>query len=147
LLAFSGLSQSPEAAAGIRPEPGTVIVQTDSKQHTFRIELAATPSTRSSGLMYRRKMPDRGGMLFDFVRDQQVVMWMKNTYIPLDMLFIGSDGRIVNIAHQTVPHSLEYIRSAGQVRAVLEINGGLARRMGINPGDRVWHKIFPGTLD
>jgi len=81
-------------------------------------------------------------MLFDFKRVQPVAMWMKNTLIPLDMLFIDGAGRVVNVAENTVPLSLATIPSAAPVRAVLEINAGSARRLGIRPGDQVLHAIF-----
>ncbi|HEX6979549.1 MAG TPA: DUF192 domain-containing protein, partial [Alphaproteobacteria bacterium] len=86
--------------------------------------------------------PADAGMLFDFKRDQPVSMWMRNTRIPLDMLFIARDGRIVNIAQRTVPFSEATIQSKGAVRAVLELNGGTAQRLGIRPGDTVRHPIF-----
>ena len=81
-------------------------------------------------------------MLFDYGRTQPVAMWMKNTLVPLDILFIAADGRVVNIAADAVPESLTSIPSAGPVRAVLEINAGTAARLGIKPGDRVIHPIF-----
>jgi uncharacterized protein len=121
---------------------GTLVIQADDAQHSFVIELAATPSTRSSGLMYRRQLAEGAGMLFDFVTTQQVTMWMKNTYLSLDMIFIDATGRITNVAQRTVPHSLKHIESQGQVRAVLEINGGMAAKLGIKAGDKVRHKLF-----
>jgi uncharacterized membrane protein (UPF0127 family) len=83
-------------------------------------------------------------MLFDFKRDLNVTMWMKNTYIPLDMIFIRSDGRIHRIAENTVPESEQIIAAGGSVRAVLEVIGGTSRKLGIRPGDRVAHPIFRG---
>jgi uncharacterized protein len=125
-----------------RPGPGTLVVSTAKADHEFVVELVNTPSSRSRGLMYRRSMAGNAGMLFDFVISQRVVMWMKNTFIPLDMLFIDSEGKITNIASRTVPHSLLHIPSSGKVRAVLELNSGLAARLNISPGDRIRHKIF-----
>jgi len=92
--------------------------------------------------MYRRKMAADAGMLFVYPSDAPVSMWMKNTFIPLDMFFIGSDGRITHIAERTVPQSTELIGSYGPVRGVLELNGGTASRLGIKPGDRVIHRLF-----
>ena len=92
--------------------------------------------------MFRRKLAPDAGMLFDYKVPQRITMWMKNTYIPLDMLFIGAGGRIVNIAERTVPRSLAAISSDGNAQAVLEVNGGTARRLGIRPGDMVLHPIF-----
>jgi uncharacterized membrane protein (UPF0127 family) len=92
--------------------------------------------------MYRPSMPNDTGMLFDFGIEQRVSMWMKNTLIPLDMLFIDVHGKIVNIAERTVPHSLASIPAVKPVRFVLELNGGTASRLGIRPGDTVKHKII-----
>jgi uncharacterized membrane protein (UPF0127 family) len=110
--------------------------------HVFSVELAETEAQREKGLMFRRKLPEGQGMLFDFQREQEVAMWMQNTYIPLDMFFIRGDGRILRIAEQTEPLSTRIIPSGGPVRAVLEVIGGTARRLGIAPGDRVAYPIF-----
>jgi uncharacterized membrane protein (UPF0127 family) len=109
---------------------------------TFSVELANSDQTRARGLMFRRELPDGYGMLFDFEREQEVTMWMENTYIPLDMLFIRADGRILRIAENTEPMSRRTIPSGGPVLAVLEVIGGTARKLGIAPGDRVAHPIF-----
>jgi len=92
--------------------------------------------------MFVRELPEGRGMLFDFERDQEVAMWMRNTYIPLDMLFIRADGRIHRIAENTEPMSERVIPSGGPVRAVLEVIGGTARKLGIGVGDRVAHPMF-----
>jgi uncharacterized membrane protein (UPF0127 family) len=92
--------------------------------------------------MHRPSMAADVGMLFDFKADAPVAMWMRNTLIPLDMLFITRDGRIANIAERTVPYSETSIPSKGPVRAVLEVNGGTAARLKIRPGDRVDHPMF-----
>lgn len=110
----------------------------------FRVELAQTPEELARGLMFRRELPERQGMLFDFLAEQHVGFWMRNTLIPLDMLFIGADGVIRHLHENAVPLSEETIASRYPVRAVLEINGGLARKLGIRPGDRVRHRIFAG---
>src|SRR5258708_29477649 len=104
--------------------------------HVFSIELAVTDDERSRGLMFRRSVPESYGMLFDFKRDQEVTMWMRNTYVSLDMIFIHSDGRIRRIAENTETQSDKIIPSGGQVRAVLEVAAGTARKLGIEPGDR-----------
>lgn len=110
----------------------------ESGRHEFTVELALTAQQHSQGLMYRREMARDEGMLFDFgPRLRRASMWMKNTYIPLDMLFIKPDGEVESIAERTTPHSLEAINSRGLVRYVLELNGGTASRLGIRPGDRV----------
>ena len=120
----------------------TLVIQSASGTHRFQVEVADTQEKRSLGLMHRRSMPANTGMLFNFKSDEPVAMWMRNTIIPLDMLFIAKDGRIVNIAERTVPFSETGIPSKGPVRAVLELNAGTVSRLGIKPGDRVSHPIF-----
>ncbi|RAI45609.1 DUF192 domain-containing protein [Rhodoplanes roseus] len=110
--------------------------------HVFSVELAVTDAERAQGLMYRKQLPEGEGMLFDFKRDENVAMWMKNTYVPLDMIFITADGRIQRIAENTVPMSEKIISSGGPVRAVLEVVAGTARKLGIAAGDRVGHPMF-----
>jgi len=105
--------------------------------HKFQIELATDNAQREQGLMYRQTMAPDAGMLFLYDRPQPVAMWMQNTYIPLDMLFIAADGHIVNIRQRAVPHSQENIASAGPVKAVLELNGGTVSRLDIKVGDKV----------
>jgi uncharacterized membrane protein (UPF0127 family) len=117
---------------------GRLAIVTDTGPRDFEVELAVTPDQRMQGLMFRRELAPDAGMLFDFGSDpDRASMWMKNTYIPLDMLFIRADGEIESIAERTVPHSLEPISSLGPVRYVLEVNGGTAARLGIRPGDRM----------
>jgi uncharacterized protein len=117
-------------------------IVTKNGVHTFAVEFADTDAERARGLMFRRELPEGQGMLFDFERDQEVAMWMENTYIPLDMLFIRADGTILRIAENTQPLSRRTISSSGRVRAVLEVIGGTARKFGIAPGDRVVHAMF-----
>ncbi len=112
--------------------------------HKFTVELATTPAQQEQGLMYRRSMAPDAGMLFDFGHPTTTTFWMKNTLIPLDMLFVGADGRIVNIHERAVPMSEAMIPAQGMVRAVIELNGGTAARLGIRPGDRVIYPIFGG---
>ncbi|HEY2228013.1 MAG TPA: DUF192 domain-containing protein [Xanthobacteraceae bacterium] len=120
----------------------TLEIASKSGVHTFQVEMAITPEEKEHGLMFRRELPDGQGMLFDFQFDQNVAFWMKNTYIPLDMLFIRSDGRILRIAENTEPLSERNIPSGGPVRAVLEVIGGTAKKLGIAPGDHVGGSIF-----
>jgi uncharacterized protein len=117
-------------------------IASKSGVHVFAVELASTPEEQAKGLMYRRQLPEGQGMLFDFHREQPTSFWMKNTYIPLDMIFIRGDGRILRIAENTVPLSETLVPSGGPVRAVLEVNAGTAKKLGIAPGDRVGHAIF-----
>jgi uncharacterized protein len=112
--------------------------------HVFAVEMAVTPEQQARGLMFRRELPEGQGMLFDFHHEQPTSFWMKNTYIPLDMIFIRADGRIARIAENTVPLSEALVSSGGPVRAVLEVIGGTAKKLGIAPGDRVAHAIFRG---
>lgn len=118
------------------------IVTADGREYPFRVEIAETFQQRAQGLQGRRQMAADAGMLFDFGKIQPVTMWMKDTFIALDMIFIGPGGKIVNIVHETVPQSLSIIGSAGPVRGVLEVRAKTAARLGIKPGDRVKHRIF-----
>lgn len=129
---------SPTWAADAR----TVEIASKTGVHVFAVELAANDAERAIGLMNRKELPEGRGMLFDFQRDQDVAMWMRNTYISLDMLFIRGDGRILRIAENTEPLSERIISSGGPVRGVLEVIAGTARNLGIAPGDRVAHPIF-----
>jgi len=122
-------------------EPLT-IVMAGGARHAFEVEVARTDAERSQGLMFRRTLaPDRG-MLFDFKRVEPVTMWMQNTYVSLDMLFIRPDGTIARIAANTEPLSTRTISSGEAVLAVLEVVAGTAARLGIRPGDRVEHPLF-----
>ena len=120
----------------------TLSVITDSGKHRFAVEIAETPGQRRRGLQGRQELPPGTGMLFDFKNNQPVTMWMQNTPVSLDMLFIAADGSIVNIASGTKPFSLDYITSDGPVRAVLEILAGTAKILGIRKGDRIVHDTF-----
>jgi len=130
------------ALPAIALDRNTVEIASKTGVHVFTVEIADTEATREKGLMYRKELPEGRGMLFDFFRDQPVGFWMKNTYIPLDMIFIRSDGRIVSIAENTEPLSERVIPAGAPVRAVLEVKGGTARRLGIQPGDQVANPIF-----
>lgn len=110
--------------------------------HVFAVEMATTDAERSRGLMFRKSLPAGRGMLFDFEREQMVAMWMRDTYVSLDMIFIRGDGTIARIARNTEPLSERTISSGAPVRAVLEVVAGTSRRLGLAPGDRVAHPIF-----
>jgi uncharacterized membrane protein (UPF0127 family) len=120
----------------------TIEIVSGTGVHAFNVELATNEAERSRGLMFVKKLPEGQGMLFDFKRDQPVSFWMHNTYIPLDMLFIAGDGRIMHIAENAKPLSDDLIPSQYPVRAVLEVIGGTAEKLGIKPGDRVTGSIF-----
>ena len=120
----------------------TLEIVSKSGVHVFAVELAVTEEQRARGLMFRRSLPEGQGMLFKFEPDQVINMWMHNTYIPLDMIFIRSDGRILRIAENTKPQSDDIISSGGSARGVLEVIGGTARKLGLAPGDKVAHPWF-----
>ena len=115
---------------------------TASGIHEFSVELASNDAEREKGLMYRRFMPPDRGMLFDFKREEPVMFWMKNTYIPLDMIFISRAGVVTNIAANAEPLSERLIPSGGPCYGVLELNGGAAASISVRPGDKVRHPIF-----
>jgi uncharacterized protein len=110
--------------------------------HIFQTEVMKTPEQRSKGLMFRQFMPDDRGMLFDFDREEPVAMWMRNTYIPLDMLFIRANGVIHRIHERAQPLDETTIPAGAPVRYVLEINGGIAAKLGLKAGDRVKHPLI-----
>ena len=120
----------------------SLVIDTASGPQRFSIELAITQQEQHQGLMFRRAMPADAGMLFDLGATQIATFWMKNTLIPLDMLFISADGRVADIHERAVPLSEATIDSKVPVRAVLELNGGTVARLGIKPGDIVHHAVF-----
>ena len=120
----------------------TVEVDTASGPHVFKVSLMATDAEREKGLMFVKAMPKDEGMLFDFHQTQPIMMWMKDTLLPLDMVFIAADGRVVNIAHDAQPEDETIIPSKTPALGVLEINGGAADAIGLKIGDIVRHPIF-----
>lgn len=120
----------------------TVSVDTAKGRSTFKVEVADDHASQEKGLMYRKTMAADAGMLFDFHQDSMTTFWMKNTALPLDIIFIRRDGTISSIAGNAVPMSESPIPSSEPIRAVLEINGGLARTLGIEPGAKVHGAIF-----
>ena len=126
----------------LRLPTAEITVDTASGPRTFEVEVASDPASQRRGLMYRRDLAPSAGMLFDFHTDEALSFWMKDTLLPLDMLFIRSDGTISTIVADTVPYSTKPIPSTEPVRAVLEINGGRARELGIRAGDIVHAPIF-----
>ncbi len=131
-------------AAGPVSAAGKAIIEIISKTgvHAFNVELAANDAERERGLMFVKHLPEGQGMLFDFKTDQPVSFWMHNTYIPLDMIFIRSDGVIAHIAENAKPFSDALIPSEVPVRAVLEVIAGTVQEFNIKPGDRVTGSIF-----
>ena len=128
-----------------RFETSTLTILSATGLHHFTVEVTETPGQMEQGLMFRRTMAPDAGMLFDYKAPTMATMWMRNTLIPLDMLFVDAQGRIVNIRERAVPQSLDVIAAVAPVRAVIELNGGTAARLGIAPGDRVQHPIFGNT--
>jgi len=130
-----------------RPQPRLptermVIVTRDGRRHDFTVEMALTPDQQTVGLMFRTEVPANEGMIFDWGSPRESSMWMRNTLVPLDMVFIAADGRIHRIAERTVPLSLTPVDSRGPVRATLELQGGVTERLDIRVGDRVLHRMF-----
>ena len=117
-------------------------IESGGARHFFRVELAETPAQQARGLMFRDRLAADAGMLFVYDTPRHVSMWMKNTLVPLDMLFLAADGAIVRIARWATPLSRETIPSGAPVTAVLELAGGAADRLGLAPGDRVRHPVF-----
>jgi hypothetical protein len=141
LVAAALAPATPGSAKGLREEPLEIVTATGRVR--FVVEIADNDLTRTKGLMHRKSMaPDRG-MLFDFKTPREVAFWMRNTYIPLDLIFIQKDGRVLSIARNARPMDDTPIPSGGPVVGVLEIAGGRAAQIGVLPGDRVRHRIFP----
>jgi uncharacterized membrane protein (UPF0127 family) len=131
-----------DAAGSVSFEETPLVIDAESGRFEFQVELAVSPEQRSQGLMFREDLAEDRGMLFDFGHPQQASMWMRNTYVPLDMLFIDAEGRITQIAADTQPLSDKAIASREPVRAVLELRAGVSARLGIEPGDRIIHPLF-----
>ncbi len=142
--AVAPLAMSPAAAQDILP-PGPVselAVETDTGVYPFLVEVADDPRERAQGLMYRRELPADRGMLFDMEASRPAGFWMRDTYVSLDIIFIGEDGLVKTIAERTEPLSEAVIPSGEPVRFVLELVAGTARKIGLKPGDRVRHRVI-----
>jgi uncharacterized membrane protein (UPF0127 family) len=143
ILMLAGIAGN--ALAGGRNPEGLrepLAVERGRVSYAFEVEVVHLEADRNRGLMFRKSMAAAHGMLFDFDPPRPVSFWMKNTHIPLDIIFIDADGRIIRIAENTVPFSLDPVPSGEAARGVLEINAGLSRKLGLKPGDRVRHRIF-----
>lgn len=134
-------AQSTQGAAAVHPVSGLPVVplriNRAGKTLTFRVELARTAEEQAKGLMFRTAMGADEGMVFPFDPPRGASFWMRNTVIPLDLIFVGPDGRILNIAANAIPYDETPMNSAGAAKAVLELNGGRAKELGIVAGDRV----------
>ena len=145
LVALALLALLPAAIVQLgAAELQTLEIASKTGVHAFAVEMALTPEEQARGLMYRRSLPEGQGMLFDFKTERELTFWMKNTYVPLDMIFIRGDGTILRIAENTEPLSERLVSSGGPARGVLEVVAGTARKLGIARGDRVSHPIFGG---
>ncbi len=130
-------------AQPLLPRETLTIITHDGKRHVFNVEMAKTPDQQTIGLMFRTHVGDDEGMLFDWGVPRESQMWMRNTLVPLDMVFISADGSIRTIAENTVPKSLAVVASHGPVRATLELAGGITEKDDIRVGDRIEGAIFP----
>jgi uncharacterized membrane protein (UPF0127 family) len=144
LLPVVAMAQSSEPT---KPQPELpkeklVITTKDGAKHVFNVEMAIDPMQQITGLMFRTSVPADGGMLFDWGTPRDSQMWMKNTLVPLDMVFVNQDGTIRSIAENTVPESLAVIDSRGPVRATVELQAGITAKLGIVAGDKVTQRIF-----
>lgn len=152
LLALAACSQGGQEGAAVaatssapaqqvHPESGLKVipltVESKGKVHAFRVEVAASLREQAKGLMFRTEMGKDEGMVFPMDPPRPAAFWMRNTVIPLDLIFVGTDHRILNIAANAVPYDETPLPSAGKVSAVLELNGGRAAELGISPGDKV----------
>lgn len=136
-LMLTAQAQEPTTAQPELPKERITIVAKGGQQHPFDVELAITPDQQTVGEMFRTRIPPDGGMLFVWPAPRESQMWMRNTLVPLDMVFIDADGTIRRIAENTVPQSLRIIDSGGPVAATLELAGGTTARLGITVGDKV----------
>ena len=146
LLAASSVSAQIGPIEDLSAFPSAKLEIEDGRKvrHTFDVWLADTPTRQAQGLMFVRSLPAARGMLFVHPSPRPISMWMKNTYIPLDMVFIDDRGRIQQIIANTKPHSLDLVRSTEPALAVLELAGGEAQRLGLRPGQRVIHPALAG---
>ena len=133
LVGFFGVSQH----SGAAENPPQIVLETSTGKHPVNVEWATTVEQRTQGLMFREKMAEDAGMIFDFGGEQPLVFWMKNTILSLDMVFIHQDGTVYRIEQRTEPYSERNIPSGAPVRYVLEVNAGTAKRIGLKPGDKV----------
>jgi len=145
-LSTIGLFSAAAAACPQAPQPtlpqSELLIESGTGAHRFTVELARTEAEKACGLMRRQRLGRDEGMLFDYRPGGPAYMWMANTIIPLDILFIAADGRIVHIERQTTPFSHEPVGTASTVTGVLELPAGTAETLAVAPGDRVRHPLF-----
>lgn len=117
-------------------------ITTENGNEIFMVETARTDEEKRRGLMFRKSLDERKGMIFDMMPARKTAMWMKNTYIPLDIIFVGEDNRIAGIYENARPHSEELIISPAPARAVIELNAGAAKKFAIGIGNKIEHNIL-----
>jgi uncharacterized protein len=139
ILWLPGIAYGDDASP---PRIDSIVIDTEAGARMLSVEIADTPALRERGLMFRHRLPDDSGMLFLYETAHPVAMWMKNTYIPLDMVFLRADGTVAEVRTGTVPQSLDVIESAEPVKAVLELGSGGAEKLGLRPGTLVRHPFF-----
>lgn len=138
-LVLNACDGKAQGSDSIRP---LSIITVGKKRHDFTVEVALTPAQQQKGLMNRTEMAKDAGMLFFFGEEAERSFWMKDTLIPLDMIFIGGDGTIVKVHDSAIPNDLTSVKSDSPAAAVLELNGGVAKTLGIKAGDKVHHAFF-----
>lgn len=139
LAACSGATAAPPP---LNWEKGTLTVETRSGVHEFDVEIADEPDERERGLMYRTEMAPDAGMIFEYNAPQVITIWMKNTVLPLDIVYVNELGIVTSVAPDAVPYSLDIISSKTAVVAAIEFNAGTAMRIGLAPGDTVRSPFF-----
>ncbi len=135
----TGAPSAGVAQTGLATVPLTL--HTATGKHRYTVEVAQSPQAQETGMMYRRAMPADHGMIFPFATARVLTFWMENTWLPLDLVFIGDDGKVAGIAADAKPMSRDIISSQVPARAVLELNGGEAARIGLRVGDKVSYKL------
>jgi uncharacterized protein len=138
----TNLSRERKKEAAVQQTLEKLDIRGPGGTHSFQVEVMRNDEQRAKGLMFRQYLPEDRGMLFDFDREQLVTMWMRNTFIPLDMVFIKADGTVHHIHERARPQDETTISSQGNVRFVLEINGGQASKLGLKAGDKVIHGLI-----
>ena len=144
ILIFISIAFTNANANEISFQNSSLTIQTKDSEYIFNIEIAITEKERSRGLMYRKELKQTEGMLFLYPEKQIIKMWMKNTLIPLDMIFINNNGKIIDIFKMTIPKDLTPIGPNVKLKGVLEINGGLTSYLNINKGDFIIHPSLSG---
>ena len=150
IFVMAALLLSPLASAQDQAQELAItrlVIEAGDGPKTFEVEFASTSDERRVGLMYRTEMADDHGMIFSYPKPRVISMWMKNTFIPLDIIFIRRNGQIANMVENTTPGSLDSIVSQGRVIGVLELNAGMVERLGIERGDLVRHEMFSNMSD